>query len=93
MSKPSLKEKFEDEQILSAALAIELEDVKKTLAELKLDKTKPTHSGPFNLKPDYFINIIINIINYSIKIIFKKLDWISTRETRIGRTTPWLEPV
>ena len=53
MSQPSLKEKFEDEQLLSTALAIELEDVKKTLAQLKLDKTKPTHNGPFSLKPDY----------------------------------------
>ena len=41
MSQPSLKEKFEDKQLLSATLAIELEDVKKTLAQLKLDKTSP----------------------------------------------------
>ena len=43
MSQPSLKEKFEDEQLLSTALAIELEDVKKTLAQLKLDKPKSLH--------------------------------------------------
>ena len=72
MSQPSLKEKFEDEQLLNAALAIELEDVKKTLAQLKLDKTKPTHSGPFSLKPDYYIN-------YSIKSSFKELDKIESR--------------
>ena len=56
MSKPLLKEKFEDEQLLSAALSIELEDVKKTLAQPKLDKTKPTHSGSLSLKPDFYIN-------------------------------------
>ena len=72
MSQPSLKEKFEDEQLLSTALAIELEDVKKTLAQLELDKTKPTHSGPFSLKPDYYIN-------YSIRSIFKELDKIESR--------------
>ena len=72
MSQPSLKEKFEDEQLLSAALAIELEDVKKTLAQLKLDKTKPTHSGPFSLKPDYYIN-------YSIRRICEELDKIESR--------------
>ena len=32
MSQSSLKETFDDEQCLSTALAIELEDVKKTLA-------------------------------------------------------------
>ena len=72
MSKPSLKEKFEDEQILSATLAIELEDVKKTLAQLKLDKNKPTHNGPFSFKPDYYIN-------YSIRRIFEELDKIESR--------------
>ena len=72
MSQPSLKEKFEDEQLLSAALAIELEDVKKTLAQLKLEKTKHTHSGPFSLNPDYYIN-------YSIRSIFKELDKIESR--------------
>ena len=58
MSQTSLKEKFEDEQLLSTALAIELEDVEKTLAQLKLDKTKLPHSGPFSLKPDYYIKRI-----------------------------------
>ena len=72
MSQPSLKEKFEDEQLLSTALAIELEDVKKTLAQLKLDKTKPTHSGLFSLKPDYSIS-------YSIRSILKELDKIESR--------------
>ena len=72
MSQPSLKEKFEDEQLLSTALAIELEDVKKTLAQLKLDKTKPTHSGLFCSKPDYYTN-------YSIKRIFEELDKLESR--------------
>ena len=68
MSKPSLKEKFDDEQLLSTAIAIELEDGKKTLAQLKLDKTKPTHSGPFSLNVDYYF-----------KKIFKELDNIDSR--------------
>ena len=38
MSQPSLKEKSDDEQLLSSALAAELEDVKKTLAQIKLKK-------------------------------------------------------
>ena len=91
MSQPSLKKKFEDEQLLSTALAIELEDVKKTLAQLKLDKTKPTPNGPFSLKPDYYIN-------YSIRRILEKLDKLESRlekleETRIRRTNPRLELV
>ena len=39
MSQSSIKEKFEDEQLLNIALAIELEDVKKTLSQLKLEKS------------------------------------------------------
>ena len=72
MSQPSLKEKFDDEQLLSTALAIELEDVKKTLAQLQLDKTKPTHSGPFSLKPDYYTT-------YSTRRIFEELEKIESR--------------
>ena len=68
MSQPSLNEKFDDEQLLSTAFAIELEDVKKTLAQLKLDKTKPTPSGPFSLNVDYYF-----------KKIFKELDNIDSR--------------
>ena len=68
MSQPSLKEKFEDEQLLCTALAIELEDVKKTLAQLKLDKTKPLHKGPFSLNVDYYM-----------KKNFKDLDSIESR--------------
>ena len=68
MSLPSLKEKFEDEQLLSTALAIELEDVKKTLAQLKLDQSKPLHKGPFSLKVDYYI-----------KKILKEMDNIESR--------------
>ena len=68
MSQPSVKAKFVDEQLLSTALAIELEDVKKTLAQLKLDKTKPTLSGPFSLNMDYYF-----------KKIFKELDNIESR--------------
>ena len=67
MSQPSLKENFDDKQLLSTALAIELEDVKKTLAQLKLDRTKLTHSGPFSLKPDYYTK-------NSIRRIFEELD-------------------
>ena len=61
MSQPSLKEKFDDEQLLGTALAIELEDVKRTLAKLKLDKTKPTLSGPFSLNVDYYFKKILRI--------------------------------
>ena len=68
MSYPSLKEKFEDEQLLNTALAIELEDVKKTLAKLKLDKSKPLNKGPFSLNVDYYF-----------KKIFKELDNIDSR--------------
>ena len=68
MSQPSLKEKFEDEQLLNAALAIELEDVRKTLAQLKIDKSKPPNKGPFSLNVDYCI-----------KRIFKELDSIESR--------------
>ena len=67
MSQPSLKEKLDDEQVLSTALAIELEDIKKTLAQLKLETPKPPLSGQFSLKPDYYIN-------YSLKRIFEELD-------------------
>jgi len=67
MSQPSLKEKFDDEQLLSTALAIELEDVKKTLAQLKLEKPKPPFSGPFSLNTDYYF-----------KKIFKELDSIES---------------
>ena len=72
MPQPSLKEKLDDEQLLSTALATELEDIKKTLAQVKLDKTKPTHNGPFSLRPDYYIN-------YSIRRIFEELDKIESR--------------
>ena len=58
MSRPSLKEKFDDKQLLSTAINIELEDVKKTLAQLKLEKPKPTHSGPFSLNEDYYVKKI-----------------------------------
>ena len=63
MSQPSLKEKFDDEQLLSTALAEELKDVKKSVAQLKLDKSKPTLSGSFSLNVDYHF-----------KRIFKELD-------------------
>ena len=68
MSQPSLREKFDAEQLLSTALAIELEDVKKTLAQLKLDKSKPLHKGPFSLK-----------VNYYNKKIFEEMDDIESR--------------
>ena len=72
MPQPSLKQKFEDEQLLSAALAIELEDVEKTLAQIKLVKTRPTHIGPFSSKLDYYIN-------YSIRRFFEELDKLESR--------------
>ena len=53
MSQPSLKEKFDDEQLLSTALTVELENAKKTLAQLKIGKPKPERSGPFSLNADY----------------------------------------
>ena len=68
MSQPSLKEKFKDEQLLSTALAIELEDVKKTLAQLILDQFKPLHKGPFSLNLDY-----------DIKKVFEEMDNIESR--------------
>ena len=68
MAQPSLIEKFEDKQLLSTALANELEDVKNTLAQLKLDQSKPLHKGPFSLNIDYFI-----------KKIFKELADIESR--------------
>ena len=68
MSQPSLEEKFDDEQLLSTALAIELEDVKKTLAQLKFDKSKPPNKGPFSLNVDYYF-----------KKIFKEMDNIESR--------------
>ena len=43
MSQPSLKEKFDDEQIFSTAFVTELKDVEKTSAQLKSDKSKPLH--------------------------------------------------
>ena len=63
-----MEEKFDDEQLLSTALVIELEDVKKTLAQLKLEKPKPTHSGPFTLNVDYYT-----------KKFFEELDSIDSR--------------
>ena len=68
MSQPSLEEKFDEEQFLGTAPAVELEDVKKTLAQLKLEKTKHMHSGPFSLNVDYYI-----------EKIFKQLESIESR--------------
>ena len=67
MSRTSLKEKFEDEQLLSTVVAIELEDVK-TLAQLNLEKSIPTHSGAFSVNVEYYI-----------KKIFKELDNVDSR--------------
>ena len=78
MSQPLLKEKFEDEQLLSTALAIELEDVKKILAQLKLDKSKPLHKGPFSLNVDYYI-----------KKIFEELD---SNESRLEKLESGEQP-
>ena len=59
MSQPPLK-KIDDEQLLGTGLAIELEDVKKSLAQLKLEKPKPTHSESFCFNVDYCIKKICN---------------------------------
>ena len=72
MSQPSLKQKLDDEQLLSTALAIELEDVKKTLAQLKRDKSQPLYKGPFSLNVDYYI-----------RKVFKELDNIESRLERL----------
>ena len=79
MSQPSLKEKFDDEQLLSTAFAMELEYVKKTLAQLNLDKSKPLHKGPFSLNVECYI-----------KKIFKEMDNVESRLEKLetGRTTP-----
>ena len=55
MSQRSLKEKFYDEQLLSTAIAVELENARSTLAQLKLEKPKPIHIGPFSLNVVYYI--------------------------------------
>ena len=68
MYQNSLKEKFDDEQFFTTALAIELEDVKNTLAHLELEKPKPIISGPFSLNVDYYL-----------KKIFEELDSIDSR--------------
>ena len=55
MSQPSLKGKFDDEQFLSTAFAVELEDAKKTSAQLTLEKQKPIHGRSCNLNVEYCI--------------------------------------
>ena len=72
MSQPSLKEKFGDQQLSSTALVIELEDVKKTLAQLKLDKSKPLHKGPFSL-----------IVDYCVRKFFREMDDFESRLERL----------
>ena len=79
MSQPSLKEKFEDEQLLSTALAIELEDVKRTLTQQKLDKSKSPHKGPFSLNVDYYFKKTFEEL-HSIGSRLKKLE--SKRQPR-----------
>ena len=76
MSQPSLKEKFDDKQLLSSVLAIEIEDVKKTLAQLKLDKSEPLHKGLFSLNVDYYIRKIFKEMNN----IESRLEKLETRE-------------
>ena len=57
MSQSLLEEELDQEQFLSTALAVELGDAKKTLAQFKLEKPKSTHSGPFSFV-DYLIEKI-----------------------------------
>ena len=80
MSQQSLKEKFDDEKFLITAIAVELEDVKKTLVQLKLQKPKPIHSGPFSLNVDYYIKKNQRIGQY----------WKPTTKIWNKRTTPRL---
>ena len=68
MFRPSLKEKFDDEQFLSTDFATVIEDDKETLAHLKLRKSKPTLSGPFSLN-----------VNHYFQRIFKELDSTDSR--------------
>ena len=73
MSQPSLKEKIGDEQLLSTALAVEPEVAKKTSAQRKLEKPKPTHSGPFSLNVDYYIEKLFKEMG-SIESQLQKLE-------------------
>ena len=59
MSQPSLTAKFDDELRLSTVLAVELEDAKKTLAQLKLEEPKPIHNEPLSLNVDFYVRKII----------------------------------
>ena len=74
MSQPSLREKFDDEELLSTVLAVELEVAKKTLAEFKLEKSKPLHIGPFSLNLDYYI-----------RKMFEELDNRECRLQKLGK--------
>ena len=58
MSPPFLMEKFDDKQLLSTLLAVELEFAKKTLAQLKIEKPKPIPNQPFSLNVDHYIRKI-----------------------------------
>ena len=60
--------KFDAEQLLSPTFALELEDVKKTITQLKLKKPKPTLGGPFSLNVDYYF-----------KKVFEELDSFDSR--------------
>ena len=71
-SQPSLEKIFDDQQLLSTALAVELEDVKKALAQLNLEKCKSLHNGLFSLNVDYYI-----------KNLFKELDNIESRVEKL----------
>ena len=77
MSQPSRKDKFDDEQLLRTALAVELEDAKKNLAQLKLDKPKPPHNGPFGLNVDYCIRNFL-----------KEMDSIDSRLQKLESEQP-----
>ena len=77
MSRSLLKEKLNDEQLLSTAFAVELENAKKTLVQLKLEKPKPTHSGPFSLNVDYYI-----------RKIFKEMDSIVSQLQKLETEQP-----
>ena len=59
---------MDDEQLLSTALTVELEDAKKTLVQLKFEKPKSTHSRLFSLNVDYYI-----------KKVFEERDSIESR--------------
>ena len=84
MSQSSLKEKLDNEQLFSTTLAIELEDVEKTLAQRKIRKTQIYTQWTVQLERG---------LMYEEKFQRNGQYRPSTREIRIRRTTRRLESV